>query len=83
MHHRHRPLLSGKSKPEVLDGMHPVDKELFQHGEALMATIDIKNGHASVKFHNWTEEFGLPISTDSNSCIVVASKGYSFKIVVE
>ncbi len=73
----------GKSKPEILGGMHPVDKERFQHGEALMATIDIKNGHSSVKFHNWGKKFDLPFSTDSNSCIVIAFKGYSIKIVVE
>ena len=73
----------GFSKPEVLYGMHPVDKELFQHGEALMATIDIENGDSSVKFHNWTEKFDLPFSTDCNSCIVVAFKGYSVRIVVE
>ena len=73
----------GKSKPEVLDGMHPVYKEHFQHGEALMSTIDIKNGHSSVKFHNWAKKFDLPFSTDSNSCIVVTFKGYSIRIVVE
>ena len=73
----------GFSKPEVLSGMHPVVKEHFQHGEALMARIDIKNGHSSVKFHNWTEKFDFPFSTDRNSCIVVAFKGYSVKIVVE
>ena len=73
----------GFSKPELLSGMHPVVKERFQHGEALMATIDIENGDSSVKFHNWTEKFDLPFSTDCNSCIVVAFKGYSVKIVVE
>ena len=73
----------GFSKPEELSGMHPVVKERFQHGEALMATIDIENGDSSVKFHNWTEKFDLPFSTDCNSCIVVAFKGYSVKIVVE
>jgi hypothetical protein len=73
----------GFSKPEVLSGMLPVDKERFQHGEALMATIDIKNGHSYVQFHNWTKKFDLPFSTDCNSCIVVAFKGYSVKIVVE
>jgi hypothetical protein len=73
----------GFSKPEELSGMHPVVKELFQHGEALMATIDIENGDSSVKFHNWTEKFDLPFSTDCNSCIVVAFKGYSVRIVVE
>ena len=48
-----------------------------------MAKIDIENGHSYVKFHNWTEKFDLPFSTDCNSCIVVAFKGYSVKIVVE
>ena len=51
--------------------MHPVYKEHFQHDEALMSTIDIKNGHSSVKFHNWAKKSDLPFSTDSNSCIVV------------
>tara|TARA_B110000037_G_scaffold56676_1_gene69228 strand:- start:61 stop:837 length:777 start_codon:yes stop_codon:yes gene_type:complete len=73
----------GFSTPEVRSGMHPVDKEHFQHGEDLMATIDIENGHLYVQFHNWTEKFDLPFSTDCNSCIVVAFKGYSVKIVVE
>jgi len=74
---------NGFSKLEVISGMHPVDNEHFQHSEALMAIIYIENGHLYVQFHNWTEKFDLPFSTDCNSCIVVAFTGYSVKIVVE